>query len=117
MAQALRTPPPQQAPAVPARPRAPLPRDVNATAEETLIATLGDWRFVGLAGMPLVSRKAAGVADAKRRASSPTWRVFVRVWSYPWISMPARWAACGTRHSRRLSRRLPPEPAGRHSDA
>ena len=68
MTQALRTPPPHQAPAVPARPQAPLPRDVNATAEETLIATLGGWRFVGMGKVPLITRKPAGIADAKRRA-------------------------------------------------
>ena len=68
MAQAFRTPPPHQAPAVPARPQAPLPRDVNAIAEETLVATLGGWRFVGMGKVPLITRKAAGIADAKRRA-------------------------------------------------
>ena len=68
MAQALRTPPPLKAPTSPARPQAALPRDGNATAEETLIATLGGWRFVGMAGVPLITRKPAGAADAKRRA-------------------------------------------------
>ena len=64
MAQALRTPPPLKAPTVPARRQTALPRDGNATAKETLIATLGGWRFVDMAAVPLVSRKTAGVADA-----------------------------------------------------
>ena len=68
MASPLRIPAHRHAPTLPAAPQAALPRDPNATATETVIATLGSWRFVGLGGVPLVTRKAGGVADGKRRA-------------------------------------------------
>lgn len=68
MASPLRTSANGRAPTLPRAAQATLPRDPNATATETVIATLGAWRFVGLDGVPLVTRKAGGIADSKRRA-------------------------------------------------
>ena len=48
-------------------PQPAVPRDANAKAEETIVATVGGWRFIGMGGVPLITRRAGGPADSKRR--------------------------------------------------
>ena len=41
---------------------------VAAVGQETLVAKLSGWSFIGIDGGPLIARKPAGAADEKRRA-------------------------------------------------